>query len=196
MKSCPYPALLLIDIQKGLDRLDFYGGARNNPDAENKAGRLLQFWRKNKLPIFHVKHNSANPSSPLFKGKPDNQIKDVVKPIEGEPVVEKNVNSAFIGTNLTEKLESQGIKKLVIAGLTTEHCISTSVRMAANLGFEVTLVSDATAAFDKVGPNGKKYSAQIIHEAVLASLHEEFATIMKTEEVVKKMGSATGCVDR
>ena len=177
-------ALLLIDIQKGLDQFEYYGGSRNNLHAEANAGRLLQYWRKNKWPIYHVKHNSTSPVSPLRKGKPGNEIKEVVKPLNDEPIIEKNVNSAFIGTNLKELLENAGIKKLVIAGLTTEHCISTSVRMAGNLGFATFLISDATAAFAKVGLDGKKYPAELVHEITLANLNGEFATVINTDELI------------
>lgn len=182
-----FPALLLIDIQKGLDELDYYGGQRNNINAEKNAARVLNFWRKNNWPIFHVKHNSTNLKSPLFKGKPGNEIKDMVKPIGDEPIFEKNVNSAFIGTDLKNQLDKKGINKLVIVGLITEHCISTTARMAGNLGYETFVVSDAVAAFDKVGANGEKYPAELVHEIELANLHGEFATVLKTEELLKKM---------
>lgn len=181
------PALILVDIQKGLDNLEYYGGRRNNPDAEEKAAQILHFWRQNQLPLFHIKHNSTSPDSPLVKGNPGNAIKEEVKPIGNEPVIEKNVNSAFIGTDLQQRLEKQGIQKVVIVGLTTEHCVSTTTRMAANLGFETYLVADATAAFDKVGPNGKKYSAETIYEAVLASLHGEFAKVVQTDELLNML---------
>lgn len=181
------PALLLVDIQKGLDQLEYYGGHRNNLTAEDNMGRLLHFWRENNLPLFHVKHNSTNPESPLAKGKPGNAIKDVVKPLDHETVIEKNVNSAFIGTNLQQQLDSQGIRTLVIIGLTTEHCVSTTTRMAGNLGYNTFLVSDATAAFDKTGPTGKKFSAEIIHETTLASLHQEFATVIETATLLKQL---------
>jgi nicotinamidase-related amidase len=182
-----FPALLLIDIQKGLDELEYYGGQRNNLNAENNAATVLNFWRKNNWPIFHVKHNSTNRNSPLFKGKPGNEIKDMVKPIGDEPIFEKSVNSAFIGTDLKERLDKKGINKLVIVGLTTEHCVSTTARMAGNLGYETFVVSDAVAAFDKVGPNGKKFPAELVHEIELANLHGEFATVLETEDLLKKM---------
>lgn len=181
------PALLLVDIQKGLDQLAYYGGHRNNPNAEDNMGRLLRFWRDNNLPLFHIKHNSTNAESPLAKGKPGNDIKDVVKPLAHETVIEKSVNSAFIGTNLQQQLDAQGIKTLVIVGLTTEHCVSTTTRMAGNLGYETFLVSDATVAFDKIGPDGKKFSAEIIHETTLASLHQEFATVLETGDLLKQL---------
>ena len=178
------PALLLVDIQKGLDEMEYYGDNRNNLDAESNARKLLDYWRANNLPLFHVKHNSTNPNSPLFKGKLGNEIKDIVKPLEDEIVIEKNVNSAFIGTDLQQRLDAQSIQKVIIVGLTTEHCISTTTRMAANLGYETYLIADATAAFDKQNPNGSTFPAQLVHDIAIANLNEEFATVMSTEELL------------
>ena len=95
-------------------------------------------------------------------------------------IIKKKVNSAFIGTDLKEQLDSLKIKKLVIVGLTTDHCISTTTRMAGNLGFDTFLVSDATATFNKKGLDGQVYSAELIHATALASLNDEFATIVTT----------------
>jgi nicotinamidase-related amidase len=183
------PALVLIDLQKGFEDIEYWGGHRNNPHAENNAGRLLHFWRKNSLPVYHVKHCSSNPNSRLAEGNAGNEFMDVVKPFEGETVIKKNVNSAFIGTDLQKQLDSAGIRKLVIAGLTTDHCISTSVRMAGNYGYDTFVVSDATATFDKTGVNGEKYSAEIIHNTALASLHNEFATVLITEELICRLNN-------
>ena len=174
------PALILIDIQKAFDNLEYWGGQRNNPNAENNAGELLNIWRENNLPIFHIKHCSSILTSLLNETNEGNQFKDIVKPINGETVIKKNVNSAFIGTNLKEQLDSQNITKLVIVGLTTDHCVSTTTRMAGNFGFDTFLVSDATATFNKKGLDGQNFSAEIIHETALASLNDEFATIVTT----------------
>lgn len=179
------PALILIDIQKGFDDLNYWGGQRNNIDAEQKASELLAIWRKNKLPVFHVQHCSTTPTSLLHETHAGNEFKDIVKPIEGEPVIKKNINSAFIGTNLKEQLDNAKITKLVIVGLTTDHCVSTSARMAGNLGFDTFLVSDAVATFNKIGLDGQNYSAELIHETALASLNQEFATVV-TADFIKK----------
>ena len=172
------PALLLVDIQKGFDNIAYWGGQRNNPDAELRAAELLHTWRVNQLPVFHIQHCSTNPVSPLRETNPGNAFKEVVAPIDGEIIIKKNVNSAFIRTNLEDMLRSAGINTLVIVGLTTDHRISTTTRMAGNLGFEVYLIADATATFCKKGIDGKHFAAELIHETALASLNNEFATVV------------------
>lgn len=183
------PALILIDIQKGFSDLDYWGGERNNPDAELNAGKLLALWREKGLPVFHVKHCSSNPNSLLAEGKPGNEFQDIVIPLAGELIIRKNVNSAFIGTNLKDLLDQAAIHKVVIVGLTTDHCISTSVRMAGNYGYETWLVEDAAATFCKKGMSGQLYSAELIHDTALASLKDEFATIVKTNELIQLLTS-------
>jgi len=175
------PALILVDIQKGFDNVEYWGGQRNNPDAEENVGELLRLWRKHHLPIFHIKHCSSNPDSLLNEANEGNDFKDLVKPISSEPIIKKNVNSAFIGTDLKEQLDNLKITKLVMVGLTTDHCISTTTRMAGNFGFDTFLVSDATATFNKKGVEGQNYPAELIHETALASLNGEFARIVTTE---------------
>jgi nicotinamidase-related amidase len=174
------PALILVDIQKGFANIEYWGGQRNNPDAELRASELLKLWRANNLPVFHIQHCSSIPASLLHITNAGNAFNDLVAPIEGESIIKKNVNSAFIGTDLQAQLDKAKITTLVIAGLTTDHCISTTTRMAGNLGYETYLVADATATFNKKGLDGKNYPAELIHETALASLHEEFATIVTT----------------
>ncbi|MEP7093329.1 MAG: cysteine hydrolase family protein [Flavobacterium sp.] len=180
------PALILIDIQKGFNDVAYWGEERNNENAEQKAGELLEIWRDKKLPIFHVQHCSSNPNSILNEIHPGNEFQDVVKPTKGETIIKKNVNSAFIGTNLKELLDNAKITNLVIVGLTTDHCVSTTTRMAGNFGYTVYLVSDATATFNKKGINGEDFSAEIIHQTALASLNEEFAQVV-TSDFIKQI---------
>ena len=175
------PALLLIDIQLGLDEWDYYGGNRNNLRAEYNAAKILQEWRLLALPVYHVKHSSQNPDSPLHVSKPGFEIKEEVRPQKDEMVITKTVNSAFIGNDLEQQLHNANISTLVVVGLTTNHCVSTSVRMASNLGFETFLIADATATFDRVGINGETFDAELVHQTTLASLNEEFATILTTD---------------
>ncbi len=179
------PALLVIDVQEGLD--DPWYGVRNNPHAEQRIAEILAAWRRAGLPVIHVQHMSQVPDSPLRPGEPGNAFKADAEPIEGEPVFQKSVNSAFIGTDLEEHLRRKGIDDLVVVGLTTDHCISTSVRMAGNLGFEVVVVEDATATHDRTGPDGAHYSADEMHRLALASLHGEFARVQTAQEVLARL---------
>ena len=180
-------ALLLIDIQKGLDQSEFWGGSRNNPSAEANCRLLLEYFRSKGWPLFHVQHHSKNPDSPLFPGKPSQQLKDEVAPLEGEKVVAKRTNSAFVGTTLHEELIAMGIKSLIIVGLTTDHCVSTSVRSAADLGYRTILVPDATATYDKSGIDGSHYEAELVHAISLASLKDEFALMIDTTTLLQKL---------
>jgi nicotinamidase-related amidase len=176
------PALLIIDAQRGFD--DPVWGRRNNPGAEANIARLLAVWRQLALPVVHVQHTSVLPDSPLRPGQPGCKFKVEATPAPGEMWFTKTVNSAFIGTGLEAYLREHGCASLVVVGLTTDHCISTSVRMAANLGFEVTLVSDATATFDRADLDGAPIPADEIQRIHLASLHREFCTVLSTEKVL------------
>ena len=180
-------ALLLIDVQQGLD--DAYYGVRNNPEAEQRMAELLAAWRAAGRPVIHVQHLSLEPRSPLRQDRPGHAFKAEVLPNAGEPIFQKHVNSAFIGTGLEAHLRANHIESLVVAGLTTDHCVSTTVRMAGNLGFIVTLVEDATATFDRRGPDGAHYSADLMHRAALASLHGEFATVKSARDVLASTGA-------
>ncbi len=174
--------LLLIDLQLGFD--DPRWGRRNNPILEQRAGALLRAWRPFGRPVVHVRHMSIDPTSPLRPGQPGNDFKPETAPKEGEAVIEKRVNSAFIGTSLEADLRSAGCSGLVIMGLTTNHCVSTTARMAGNLGFATWVVSDATAAFDRVGPDGVRHRAEDVHAMALSDLHGEFATVVDSDAVI------------
>lgn len=178
-------ALIIIDVQQGFDEPVW--GRRNNPQAEANIARLLQAWRAGGRPLFHVQHLSREPNSPLRPNASGCDFKDEVRPLPGEPVVTKHVNSAFIGTNLEAMLRSHGIETVVITGLTTNHCVETTTRMAGNLGFTTYIVEDAAATFDRTGPDGKLYPAEHIHAVSLASLHGEFATVVSTETVLAEL---------
>lgn len=177
------PALLLVDIQKAFLEKDYPGLIRNNENAEFICGKILKKWRTLDLPIIHVRHSSTNPESKLHKSRPGFEFNDYVTPLENEMVLTKEVNSAFIGTNLENILIKSHIDTLVIVGMTTNHCISTTVRMSGNLGFDTYLISDSTACYNTKGMNGEIIPCNTIYNSALASLQEEFATVIDSKEL-------------
>lgn len=180
-------ALILIDIQTGFDSPVW--GARNNPQAEDNAARLLAHWRSSGLPVIHIRHVSQQADSPLSARSGGTGFKPEVMPAPGEAVFEKSVNSAFIGTGLEAHLRAAAILRLVICGLTTPHCVSTTARMAANLGFGVTLAHDACAAFTGNADSRWRaglptFSAEDIHTSAISHLHGEFAQAQGVADIL------------
>ena len=177
-------ALLLIDVQKAFAHKSW--GRRNNPDAEDNITVLLKRSREKELPVIHIQHISKNPNSLFYLNQNGAEFMDFVLPRVDERVFQKEVNSAFIGTDLNEFLKSKKINSLVVVGFTSDHCVSTSVRMASNLGFQVFVIGDATVTFDRMMDN-IHYKAELIHEINLVSLHKEFATVLTTKDMIEQL---------
>ena len=180
VNGMPLPTLLVIDVQQAFD--DSSWGQRNNLEAETRVRDLLAVWREVGASVVHVRHESASPSGLFRRDTPAFEFKPEARPLPGEMVVVKRVNSAFIGTDLEERLRDAGADHLVVVGLTTDHCCSTTARMASNLGFETWFVSDATATHARAG-----FDAETMHQTALASLDGEFARVMTTAEVIEQL---------
>lgn len=175
--------LLLIDLQQAIDHPSW--GERNNPDAEDHVAALLAQWRQRQMPILHVRHMSTEPNSTYRPGQPGNEFKTVARPLPGEEVLEKETNSAFIRTDLETRLRQRSIQEVVIVGVITNNSVEATARMAGNLGFTTVVVADATFTFGRQDFAGRWRSAEEVHAMSLANLHGEYATVLRTEQVVR-----------
>jgi len=181
-------ALIVIDVQRGLDDADFWG-PRDNPKCEANIYRLIEEWRAAELPIIFVRHDSQNPDSPLAPGQSGNEFKTAVT---GAPdlLVTKNVNSAFYGTpNLESWLRGREINDVAICGITTNHCCETTARMAGNLGFDTWFILDATHAFDRKDANGNTVPAAELSRITATNLDGEFAKVISTDSAIESVKS-------
>ena len=196
-------ALLLIDIQAGFDDPTYWGLQRSNIHFESNIRRLLCAFREvadesahqNEPRIIHVKHSSSSQKSPLFAGKPGHEFHACAQPRPFEVVITKKEHGAFMGTNLEEVLRSNHVRTLYVAGLVVDHCITTTIRMASDLGVtnypgaeknvlngRVVLVSDATATWER-----GRFDAETVHGVHVESLKGEFCEVLETSEVVREL---------
>ncbi|SPO03563.1 related to DUF636 domain protein [Cephalotrichum gorgonifer] len=200
-------ALVLIDIQHGFEGLPGFPTSWSTPSFEKNIVALLKAARAynerspdRPILIIHVHHHSLLPQSvfhPSYKlpsGIPGVEPLAYAAPLPSEPVLTKNHNSAFVGTDLEDRLRAFGAKQLILAGLTTDHCVCTTARFAANLqvlgdqggadgsGLDnhgIVFLSDATSTHGK-----GKFSAEAVHEVHLAGLDEEFVQVQETEAAI------------
>ena len=181
----PLPTLIVVDVQRALDDPSF--GARNNPGFEQSLAAALEGWRSRRAPIIHVREASRDPAGRFVPGTAGFEYKPEAEPREGEPEITKNANSAFIGTDLEERLRRAGAEVVAIAGLTTDHCCSATARMASDLGFETWLLADALATFEREAPDGGVIPAETMHRAELASLNGEFGEVLDVARAIERL---------
>lgn len=178
-------ALIPIDVQCGFDLPPW--PPRNNPSMEANALRVLDAWRRAGLPLIHVRHDSVMEGSVLAPGHPGNAHRPGFVPLEGEPLVTKSVNAAFIGTDLDLRLRRLNIDTVVLFGISTDMCVSTTARVAANLGYRTIVIGDACACFDLKDADGSVIPADAVQRAHLATLRAEFAQVVESGAVIEAL---------
>jgi nicotinamidase-related amidase len=137
-------------------------------------------------PVVFVRHDSDEPGSSLAAGSPGNAFQDV---ISGTPdlLVVKSVNSSFHGEpSLQAWLDGEGIRRIYVCGITTNHCCETTARVGGNLGYDVRFVLDATHTFDRADPAGETVPAELLARVTATNLHGEFATVLDTATALRE----------
>ncbi|WP_020590363.1 cysteine hydrolase family protein [Kiloniella laminariae] len=178
-------ALLVVDVQQAIDDprwAEF--GPRNNPEAEQVMAAVLADWRARSLRVIHIRHDSSQVASTYYPGSPGHAFKPEVAPREGELVLGKQVNSAFIGTDLDQILRDQGITRLLIMGVITNNSVEATVRMAGNLGYDTLLLADGCFTFARPDYAGVLRSAEEVHNLSLANLDGEYCRVVNSRDVI------------
>jgi nicotinamidase-related amidase len=173
-------ALVLIDLQT-----DYFHGGKNELHlpacAAEQAGRVLELFRSRGMPVFHIRHLSGPNGTFFVPGTAGAEIYPAVAPREGEKIFDKHYPNAFLKTGLSEELLGRQIDHLVICGMMSHMCVSTSVRAAQDYGFSVTVPEDACTTKDLVW-RGAVIPAETVHRTVMASLNGTFAAVVETDE--------------
>ncbi|MCZ4281117.1 cysteine hydrolase family protein [Kiloniella laminariae] len=178
-------ALLVVDVQQAIDDprwAEF--GPRNNPQAEQVMAAVLADWRRRSLRVIHIRHDSSEAASTYCPGTPGHAFKPEVVPCEGELVLGKRVNSAFIGTDLDQILRDQGIRRLLVMGVITNNSVEATVRMAGNLGYDTLLLADTCFTFARPDFSGVLRSAEEVHNLSLANLDGEYCQVVSSKDVI------------
>lgn len=185
-------ALLLIDVQKGINDTAYYGGPtgrRNNLAAEDNITTLLSAWRAKGGRVAFTRHDSIEQNSPLKLSLESGAQLDGMEILPEDIAVSKSANSGFVGTSLELELRRARIHRLVIMGYFTNVCVETTVRTAGNMGFDTYLVHDACATMNVIGLDGTDYDPELVHNMSVASMNGEFCTALSTTDAISLMSS-------
>ncbi|GAB2027403.1 cysteine hydrolase family protein [Lactovum odontotermitis] len=179
-------ALLIIDVQN-----DYFSGGKSELhrplEALHHIEKILADFRKKSLPVIHIQHINTRQGATFFLPDTDGaKIHEKLTPLENEFVVTKHFPDSFLGTELEQVLQEQGITELVVCGMMSHMCIDTTVRACMNYGIKVTLLSDACATKDLIF-EGQTIPAETVHQVFMASLQGMFATVLKTADVVSSI---------
>lgn len=182
-------ALLVIDAQDSFKVLPRWK-RRNNPRFEENVASLIEAYRTARLPIIYFLHTDSDESfsvnSPHFK------LMDFIKPRPGEPVLVKTTRNCFTSTPLQPLLFEKGVRKVAITGIQTEQCCETTARIAADLGYAVDFVTDATLTFPI--PNHDRPNEELGTDAIVErteyALRRRFARITSTGKLTMETGMA------
>ena len=168
--------LVLIDLQN-----EYRAGPIALPDADAaiaSASQLLARARDTGAPVFHVAHR-GRPGGLFDRAAARGAIVDALAPLGGEPVIEKELPNAFAGTDLKARLAATGRKNIVLAGLMTHMCVSSTARAALDLGFRITIDAASCATRDLPDGRGGTIAAATVHAVALAELSDRFAIIAR-----------------
>lgn len=178
-------ALLLIDFQ-----LEYYSGALPIPDgvaAAENAAKLVAWADRVGVHVIHVHHVAGHPKSPLFTPGGEQVVPHpLLVPSERHRRLTKGLPSSFVGTTLQATLQELAVDTLIVTGLVTHMCVSSTTRDALSLGYASIVAADACATRDLPDHSGTgTVSHRELHRHSLAALADRFAAVMDTQAILR-----------
>lgn len=137
-------ALVVIDVQESFRQQPNWS-AVSEPRIVDKVNRLVERVRSDGDVVIWVLHAEPGSGGVFDPALGHVRLIEGLTPLTTEPMLTKSTHNAFTTTNLAKILTERGIRELLVCGIKTEQCCETTTRLAADLGYEVTFVIDATA---------------------------------------------------
>jgi nicotinamidase-related amidase len=179
----PDTALIVIDVQRAFEDPD--NGRRDNPAAEANIASLVGAWQAAGRPIVRVAQTEPGSGGGFDPTSPGHAFKPVVADVEPALDLRKGVHSAFHGQpDLDAWLRERGISQIAICGIQTNRCCESTARVGCDLGYDVLFAVDAMHTFDKTDASGVTFTAEQLAAATAATLHDYFATVVTTRQLV------------
>ena len=191
-------ALIVIDVQESFRHRPSWGSV-SVPDIAERAARLVRDARDRGETVVWVLHADPGTGGPFDPASGLVRLIDGLDPLPGEQILTKTTRNAFTSTGLQRLLTTAGIRELTICGIQTEQCCETTARVAADLGYGVDFVTEATATFpiphrdapgdrpwDDVLADPRTLGTDEIIERTEYALAGRFATIRTLEEIVNR----------
>lgn len=182
-------ALLVIDAQDSFKLGDRWE-RRNNKEFEKNVTRLVELYRQHNLPVIYFLHTDEDPG--FERSSPHYRLMDFLSPLRSEPILHKDTRNVFTSTGLPALLLEKGVRRVVITGIQMEQCCETSARVAADLGYAVDFVTEATMTFPI--PNhdkpGEELGVEAIRERTEYALRRRFATIATVKSIAEELETA------
>lgn len=174
-------ALLVIDMQLGMADRIAAGRLPVDAQAPDRMAMLIAMFRARNLPVVHVHHDE--PGTPFARDLPSGAPMPCAAPLAGETVLWKHRSSAFAGTGLDAHMRKLGAGRIVVIGAVAAFCVTSTVRAASDLGFEVILPGDALLGFDIPAHDGGRIDAGTVLRVTLSLLGADFAQLVRADQV-------------
>ncbi len=168
-------ALLVIDVQQSFQHRPYWRD-EGLPLFRARLLELIAGCRVSGVPVLHVFHEEPGSGSPFDPESGRVKAMDWL-PSGAEAVFRKRTYSALMDAGLREWLGARAIARLIVSGIRTEQCCETTTRHAADLGFQVTYVSEATLTFPITHSSGRVYTPAEIRERTELVLAGSFARV-------------------